>query len=51
MGMPLAIEVPLEVYPFENISYEDKNLLEQYPDVPIYKLGFFNDRENQPIWK
>lgn len=27
------------------------NLFEQYPDIPIYKIGFFNHWEQEPIWK
>lgn len=27
------------------------NLFSQYPNIPIYKLGFLNNWNNQPIWK
>jgi abortive infection bacteriophage resistance protein len=26
-------------------------LIDDYPDVPIYRYGFFNDWRNEPIWK
>lgn len=27
------------------------NLFQQYPDMPVYKIGFFNHWEQEPIWK
>ncbi|WP_301885674.1 MULTISPECIES: Abi family protein [Bacteroides] len=27
------------------------NLFQQHPDIPIYKIGFFNHWEQEPIWK
>ena len=26
-------------------------LIDDYPDIPIYKLGFLNNWHKQPIWK
>ena len=27
------------------------NLIGSYPNVPVYKLGFFNQWQNEPLWK
>ena len=26
------------------------NLIDAYPNVPIYKYGFFNNWRNEPLW-
>jgi hypothetical protein len=27
------------------------NLFASYPNVPIYKMGFLNNWENEPLWQ
>jgi abortive infection bacteriophage resistance protein len=40
---------------FLNHSHDIKSkiidLIHAYPNVPIYRLGFFNQWENEPLWK
>lgn len=40
-----------KVAPNHDIKIQILNLLAVNPTIPIYKLGFFNNWNNQPIWK
>ena len=35
----------------DNIKQKIINLTNAYPDVPIYKYGFFNRWQTEPLWK
>lgn len=39
-----------EVTPNHKIKHKILDLFSQKPDLPIYKLGFLNNWQNQPIW-
>lgn len=39
------------VTPNHHIKDKIKKLIANNPDIPIYKIGFLNDWEEQPIWK
>ena len=34
----------------DDIKHKIINLTEDYPNVPIYKYGFFNDWNSEPLW-
>jgi len=34
-----------------DIKLKIVNLVSLYPKVPVYKLGFFNQWQNEPLWK
>lgn len=40
-----------KVTPGHQIKQKILDLFTSYPNVPIYKLGFLNNWQNQPIWK
>ena len=40
-----------EVTPNHHIKKKILDLFENTPDLPIYKLGFLNNWQTQPIWK
>lgn len=40
-----------KVTPEHNIKVKILDLFNRYPEVPIYKLGFLNNWETQPLWK
>jgi len=35
----------------QDIKTKIVDLVNSYPNVPIYKLGFFNQWQNEPLWK
>jgi len=35
----------------ENLKQKILELIDAYPNVPIYKYGFFNNWQNEPLWK
>jgi hypothetical protein len=35
----------------QDMKREIIELINDYPDVPIYKYGFFNNWRNEPIWQ
>ena len=35
----------------QDIKQKILELIQNYPDVPIYKLGFFNHWQSEPLWK
>jgi abortive infection bacteriophage resistance protein len=39
------------VDPNNEIKTKVLNLLHQNPNMPIYKIGFFNNWQNEPIWR
>ena len=39
------------VTPGHHIKEKILQLFQDYPDVPVYKLGFFNHWEQTPVWK
>jgi abortive infection bacteriophage resistance protein len=39
------------VTPGHHVRYKILELIDQNPNIPIYKLGFLNDWKNQPIWQ
>jgi abortive infection bacteriophage resistance protein len=34
----------------ESMKHQILSLIRDHPDVPIYKYGFFNDWESEPLW-
>ncbi len=38
------------VTPNHSIKSKILNLIDQNPDIPVYKLGFFNNWREEPIW-
>jgi len=34
-----------------NIKSKIVNLVNSYPNIPVYKLGFFNQWQNEPLWR
>lgn len=39
------------VTPGHHVRYKILELIDQNPNIPIYKMGFLNDWKNQPIWQ
>ena len=35
----------------QDIKTKIVNLVNSFPNVPVYKLGFFNHWQNEPLWK
>jgi len=35
----------------QDIKSKIVNLVNSYPNVPVYKLGFFNQWQSEPLWK
>ena len=35
----------------DDIKQKIINLIDRYPNVPIYKMGFFNNWRNEPLWE
>ena len=40
-----------QITPSHQIKVKVLKLIEDNPKIPIYKLGFLNNWENEPIWK
>ena len=40
-----------EVTPNHHIKTKILDLFDSNPNLPIYKIGFLNNWQNQPIWK
>lgn len=40
-----------KVTPNHNIKTKILDLIKNNPDIPIYKLGFFNNWDKEPIWR
>lgn len=40
-----------EIYPDHKIKNKILTLFEQSPNIPIYKIGFFNNWQKEAIWK
>ena len=39
------------INPNSGIKNKLLSLFNNYPDIPIYKMGFFNNWQNEPFWK
>jgi abortive infection bacteriophage resistance protein len=40
-----------EVAPGHRIKARIRRLIEANPSIPVYKMGFMNDWQNEPLWK
>jgi abortive infection bacteriophage resistance protein len=56
LNKPFAV-ISCMVYLCSYINHSDHikqriiALINSYPNVPVYKYGFFNNRRNEPLWK